>query len=179
MQAEEGVEDEEPEEDEYDNDDYGTPIWESDNELYSEPSLLSSTSKNDDAPIDATVTGLLSFDEAARSPFVEMILEEMGGAFKEFVLGNAAALAKGEKAFTIEVYGERVSYLCRPYVEKSRQMLIERLHIVHAGSCSKHEKAAFHALMERYGLSELYGSLAATGVGIVAVSGRIRARSAL
>ena len=93
------------------------------------------------------------------SPFVQLLLKEMGGAFKSFVQGNGAALAKGEKAFVIEVYGEEVSYLCRPYVEKSRRMLIEKLK-VHSASCSADETAEFAKILGSSNLGDIYGPAA-------------------
>lgn len=93
------------------------------------------------------------------SPFVNLLLKEMGGPFKSFVQGNGAALAKGEKAFVVEVYGEEVSYLCRPYAEKSRRMLIEKLK-THGASCSADEKAEFAKILGGSNLGDLYGPAA-------------------
>jgi glutathione S-transferase len=59
--------------------------------------------------------------------FGQFILEEMAQTYQPFTLGNKAALRAGAKAFHAEIYGEQVSYLCRPYIEKSRQMLEARI----------------------------------------------------
>ena len=92
------------------------------------------------------------------SPFVQLVLKEMGGPFKRFVQGNGAALAKGEKAFVI-AYGEDVSYLCRPYVEQSRRMLIEKLR-VHGARCSADESAEFAKILGAAGLGDVYSPAA-------------------
>ena len=95
------------------------------------------------------------------SPFVQLVLKEMGGPFKRFVQGNGAALAKGDKAFVIDAYGEDVSYLCRPYVEQSRRMLIEKLR-VHGARCSADESAEFAKILGAAGLGDVYGGPAAS-----------------
>ena len=93
-------------------------------------------------------------------PFVQLVLEEMGeGPFRRFVLGNRAALANGEKAFAIDAYGEDVSYLCRPYVEKSRRMLIEKLSIL-GSRCSAEENTEFAKILGATRLDGVYGSVA-------------------
>ena len=40
---------------------------------------------------------------------------------------NRAAQEAGAKAFHAEIYGEEVSYLSRPYPERSRQMIVDRI----------------------------------------------------
>jgi glutathione S-transferase len=47
--------------------------------------------------------------------------------YADFVLGNARAVAAGEKAFVIETYGEELSYLARAYPERSRRMIQDRI----------------------------------------------------
>ena len=37
------------------------------------------------------------------------------------------ALAAGAKAFHVDIYGEDVSYLARPYPELSRNMVVEKV----------------------------------------------------
>jgi glutathione S-transferase len=59
--------------------------------------------------------------------FGQFILEEMAQTYQPYALGNKAALRVGAKAFHAEIYAEQVSYLCRPYIEKSRQMLESRI----------------------------------------------------
>jgi glutathione S-transferase len=94
------------------------------------------------------------------SDFVKLILKEMGeGPFKRFVQGNGAALAKGEKAFVIDAYGEDVSYLCRPYVEKSRRMLVEKLRIL-GSRCAADEAAEFAKVLGASKLGDIYGPAA-------------------
>lgn len=59
--------------------------------------------------------------------FGRLVLEEMGRTYKPFVLGNARAVAAGDKAFVARVYDEDVSYRTRPYPELSRQMVRDRI----------------------------------------------------
>lgn len=59
--------------------------------------------------------------------FARHLLGLGAAQYAPFALGNAAAHAAGEKAFTCETWGEPVSYLCRAYPETSRQMVIDRV----------------------------------------------------
>lgn len=59
--------------------------------------------------------------------FARFVVSEMKDTWAKFALGNRSALAQGERAFVIEMYGEEVSYLARPYIEQSRQMIEDRL----------------------------------------------------
>jgi glutathione S-transferase len=61
------------------------------------------------------------------TPFAEHVLELGRSCYADFVLGNAGALERGDKAFVIEIYDEAVSYLARPYPEQSRQMVKARI----------------------------------------------------
>jgi glutathione S-transferase len=61
------------------------------------------------------------------TPFAQHVLELARQQYAPFVLGNARALAAGDKAFTIETYGEETSYLTRPYPEQSRSLIRERI----------------------------------------------------
>ncbi len=61
------------------------------------------------------------------TPFARFVLAEMGSTYAPFVLANADALKAGAKAFHASIYGEDVSYLSRPYPERSRQMIRERV----------------------------------------------------
>lgn len=88
-------------------------------------------------------------------PFVDFVLKEIGGHFKEFVLKNHEAYIAKQKSFTANIYGEDVSYLCRPYVEKSRQML-STFFKIHLHTCSQEEKDLVSEIMSKYKLHELY-----------------------
>jgi len=57
------------------------------------------------------------------TPFAQHVLKLALDEYKPFVLGNRTALANGDKAFVVNTYGEQVSYLCRAYPERSRQMV--------------------------------------------------------
>merc|ERR1712039_406777 len=85
--------------------------------------------------------------------FLELVLTEMGGGFKNFVLGNANAQATGAKSFEADVFGESVSYLARPYVEKSRRMLQQFAYTV----LDAEERKMYVALLKRFHLDGLYG----------------------
>jgi glutathione S-transferase len=61
------------------------------------------------------------------TPFARHVLELGRACYAPFVLANAAALARGDKAFTIETYGEPTSYLARPYPEQSRRLIQRRI----------------------------------------------------
>jgi len=61
------------------------------------------------------------------TPFAAHVLAVGRECYADFVVGNARALSEGEKAFTIETYGEEVSYLARPYPERSRRMIQARI----------------------------------------------------
>ncbi len=61
------------------------------------------------------------------TPFAQFVLAEMKPTYLPYVMGNASALAAGAKAFHVPVYGEDVSYLARPYPERSRQMIVDRV----------------------------------------------------
>lgn len=59
--------------------------------------------------------------------FGQFIIKEMAQTYQPYVLANKAALAVHAKAFHARIYNEQVSYLCRPYIEQSRQMLETRI----------------------------------------------------
>ena len=61
------------------------------------------------------------------TPFAAHVLEVGRACYAPFVLGNAAALAEGRKAFVVETHGEETSYLARPYPEQSRRMIQRRI----------------------------------------------------
>lgn len=63
----------------------------------------------------------------ASTPFARFVLDEMRETYAPYVLANADALSAGAKAFHVDTYGEDVSYLCRPYPEKSRQMIRDKI----------------------------------------------------
>lgn len=63
----------------------------------------------------------------ASTEFALTILAEMPETYGRFVLANADAQAHGAKACQCETYGEQVSYLSRPYPERSRQMVAARI----------------------------------------------------
>lgn len=68
---------------------------------------------------------LAAFPES--TAFASHVIDIARDHYAAFVLGNADALASSSKAFTIETYGEEVSYLARPYPERSRRMIQHRI----------------------------------------------------
>ena len=86
-------------------------------------------------------------------PFIQLLLKEMSGSFKTFVLGNSKALSEKKKSFVVQTHGEATSYLTRPYVEKSRQMLLQVL-----GSHLKtvQQREAFSQVLKSNDLQDLY-----------------------
>ncbi len=68
---------------------------------------------------------LANFPES--TDFSRFILSEMAETYQLFALGNRDALVQGNKAFVINIYGEEVSYLARPYIEQSRRMIVDRI----------------------------------------------------
>lgn len=71
---------------------------------------------------------LAAFPES--TDFARFVLHEMRGTYLPFVLANREALAAGAKAFHAETYGEDVSYLCRPYPESSRRMIVREISLL-------------------------------------------------
>lgn len=88
------------------------------------------------------------------TPFARFVLSEMTGAYKHFILGNAAALAAGQKAFTAETHGHQVSYLARPYPERSRRMVKDRI----ANRLIAAERETVNAWLKKAGLWECFGA---------------------
>jgi glutathione S-transferase len=68
---------------------------------------------------------LAPFD--APTDFALHVLGEMASTYSPYVLANRDAQHVGAKAFHVEIYGEDVSYLSRPYPEASRNRVIERI----------------------------------------------------
>jgi len=91
-------------------------------------------------------TGVLA---PPRTPtdFANAMLAEMTQAFIPFIIGNRAALAVDEKAFTARVFDEEVSFLTRPYPEKACEMVND--HIARLPDTGA-------ALIKRLGLQKIY-----------------------
>ncbi len=99
-------------------------------------------------------------------PFVAFILREMRGAFTCFAEGNGRALAAKAKFFKAHVYGEEVSYLARPYVEKSHRMLLQHLTLREARDArtaaavvgaDRSGDDLLEGVLKRFGLQKRYG----------------------
>jgi glutathione S-transferase len=59
--------------------------------------------------------------------FARVILAEMPETYGRYVTANAESVRAGAKACHCETYGEDVSYLTRPYPERSREMVVNRI----------------------------------------------------
>lgn len=88
----------------------------------------------------------------ASTPFAQFILKEMVATYRPFALGNRSALIEHQKAFVIDMYGEDVSYLGRPYIEQSRQMIVSRIR--NDISTEDHERV--RAWLTEIGLDEVF-----------------------
>ncbi|MEL6688612.1 MAG: hypothetical protein AAFP97_13480, partial [Pseudomonadota bacterium] len=87
--------------------------------------------------------------EVEWTDFAQFILSEMKETYAPFALGNRSALSNGGRAFKIGMYGEEVSYLARPYIEQSRQMVAD-----HAASLGDEART----WLEGVGLDEVFSS---------------------
>jgi glutathione S-transferase len=63
----------------------------------------------------------------ALTNFAQFVLLEIVATYQPFALANRDAQAAQAKAFEVEIYGENVSYLSRPYVERSRRLILARI----------------------------------------------------
>ena len=88
----------------------------------------------------------------ASTPFVQTILAEMKTTYRPYILANKGAQANGEKAFVVDTYGENVSYLSRPYPERSRQMIVNRI----AHQLSDEEQRTVKSWLAEVGLEECF-----------------------
>lgn len=89
------------------------------------------------------------------TPFAQYLLCLGRDLYQPFALANAGALRAGSKAFRLETYGEEVSYLCRPYPERSRSMLGQRL----ANTLSAEEATQTRTWLDEVGLSPTFAPL--------------------
>jgi glutathione S-transferase len=85
--------------------------------------------------------------------FARFVLDEAQGAYQTFIVGNANALAAGEKAFMADIHGAEVSLLARKYPETSRQVLRSAI----AESLSDEQKSAVAAFLDARGLGPAFG----------------------
>ncbi len=83
--------------------------------------------------------------------FARAVLGEMANTYTPYILCNRDSQAAGAKAFHTEIYGEDVSYLSRPYPEKSRQMVVQRIR-----DLSPDAQTNVMAWLSLYGLKETF-----------------------
>ena len=86
------------------------------------------------------------------TPLANHILEIGRVHYAPFLLGNARALAEGQKSFVVDTYGTPCSYLTRPYPEQSRQMVFARIR----HQLDDNERAAANTWLEDIGLAECF-----------------------
>ena len=89
---------------------------------------------------------------SAPTPFAVTVLGEMAVTWRRFALGNRAALTAGEKAFVIPMYREDVSYLARPYIEQSRQMIVDRI----ASRLNSAQREDLSDFLDGHGLRDVF-----------------------
>ena len=61
------------------------------------------------------------------TPFARHVLGEMATHYLRFLAASERATATGQKAFTVDTYGEPASYLTRPYPGRSWRMIEDRI----------------------------------------------------
>ena len=66
-------------------------------------------------------------DFSQPTEFTEFVARGMVSTYQPYIIANRDAQRVGAKAFHAAIYGEDVSYLSRPYPERSRQMVVNRL----------------------------------------------------
>ena len=66
-------------------------------------------------------------DFSQPTEFTEFVARGMVSTYQPYIIANRDAQRAGAKAFHAAIYGEDVSYLSRPYPERSRQMIVNRL----------------------------------------------------
>ena len=86
------------------------------------------------------------------TPFAKHVLQLGRDHYAPFLLGNARALEAGDKAFIINTYGTECSYLTRPYPERSRQMIKDR--VQHQLSANEQEQT--RAWLHEVGLADCF-----------------------
>lgn len=86
------------------------------------------------------------------TPVAAHLLEVARDHYAPVLLGNARALAAGDKAFVVESYGEQTSYLTRPYPELSRSFIHARIR----DQLDAAERDQVGAWLEERGLAECF-----------------------
>lgn len=86
------------------------------------------------------------------TPFAEHVLGVGRECYAPFLIGNASALDDGSKAFAVTTYGEEVSYLTRPYPERSRRMIQMRIR----DRLDEDERELVVRCLEAHGLGECF-----------------------
>lgn len=84
--------------------------------------------------------------------FAAHVLNLAREQYVPFLLGNAEALATSQKAFSVETHGQTASYLARPYPEKSREMVKDRIRY----RLDLDERLQVEAWLESAGLSSAF-----------------------
>lgn len=86
------------------------------------------------------------------NPFVKYLLAIAREQYAPFILGNREARITGQKAFSVDTYGEQVSYLARAYPEHSRQLVVQRI----GQQLDENERHQILAWLDEHGLYECF-----------------------
>ena len=84
--------------------------------------------------------------------FARFLLSELTATYVPYVTANREAQRSGAKAFHINIYDEEVSFLSRPYIESSRQMIRERIH----GQLTDAERREVSGWLQSNGLADCF-----------------------
>lgn len=84
--------------------------------------------------------------------FARHVLNEMPHTYRPVLLANSDALRQGKKFFVVETYGIEASYLTRPYPERSRSMIVQRIE----DTLTSAEQKEMDSWLERIGLADCF-----------------------
>ncbi len=106
----------------------------------------------DDSAADSWIGDgrLAPFPES--TPFAAHVLNLAKEQYVPYLLGNARALAASEKAFSVKTHGRIASYLTRPYPERSREMVKQRIR----SQLDASERAQVESWLEELGLNSAF-----------------------
>jgi glutathione S-transferase len=85
------------------------------------------------------------------TPFARNMLADMASTWGRFAAGNHRALRDGDKTFVIEACGQETRLLARPYPERSRLMIADRI----AHRLTDGEQAAVWAFLRSLALEDV------------------------
>lgn len=92
---------------------------------------------------------LMTLDQP--TPFAAFVLDEMQTTYAPYAIAARDAIGAGAKAFQVDIYDETVSYLTRPYIEQSRQMVVD-----HIADLDSAERATAINFLDDNGLRQVF-----------------------